>query len=173
MPKTKEQKQEILNSLKEKIKKQKSIVFVDFSKVKVKNLTELREKMKENGCEFKVAKKTLIQKAFNDFNPEIGDRIRELQGEIGLGFGYSDEVSPFRISGDFSKTEENFKVLGGLVGEQVFGAEQARALSELPTKQELLARMVSSIGAPISGLLNALQGNIRNLVYVLNAIKGR
>ncbi|MCK4354772.1 50S ribosomal protein L10 [Candidatus Parcubacteria bacterium] len=173
MAKTKEQKQEILNSLKEKIEKQKSIVFVDFSKIKVKNLTELRKKMGESDCEFKVAKKTLIQKAFQDSNPKMGDSVRDLQGEIGLGFGYSDEVAPFKISGDFSKTNENFKLLGGLIDEEIFGNEQAKTLSELPTKQELLAKMVGSIGAPISGFVNALQGNIRNLVYVLNAIKGR
>lgn len=173
MAKTKEQKQEILNDLKEKIEKQKSVVFMDFTKVNVKGLTELRKKMKESDCEFKVAKKTLIQKAFEGSSTKVGDSVREMQGEIALGFGYSDEVSVFKVSGDFSKTNENFKVLGGLIGDDVFGDDKAKVLSELPTKQELLARMVGSIGAPISGFVNALGGNIRNLVYVLNAIKGR
>jgi large subunit ribosomal protein L10 len=79
----------------------------------------------------------------------------------------------FKVSGDFSKTNENFKILGGLIGDDVFKDDKAKVLSELPTKQELLARMVGSIGAPISGFVNALGGNIRNLIYTLNAIKGR
>jgi large subunit ribosomal protein L10 len=173
MAKTKEQKQEILDDLKEKIAKQKSVVFTDFTKVNVKDLTELRKKMKESDCEFKVAKKTLIQKAFEDSNPKVGESVREMSGEIALGFGYSDEVSPFKISGDFSKKNENFKILGGLIGDDVFKDDKAKVLSELPTKQELLARMVGSIGAPISGFVNVLGGNIRNLIYTLNAIKGR
>ena len=173
MAKTKEQKQEILNNLKEKIEKQKSVVFMDFTKVGVKDLTELRMKMRESDCEFKVAKKTLIQKAFEGSKPEVGDKVREMQGEIGLGFGYSDEIAPFKVSGDFSKTNENFKILGGLISDDFFKDDQAKVLSELPTKQELLAKMVGSIGAPVSGFVSVLGGNIRNLVYTLNAIKGR
>ena len=173
MAKTKQQKQEILNGLKEKIQKQKSVVFMDFTSVNVKDLTEVRRQMKENDCEFKVAKKTLIQKAFQGFNQEIGDAVRNMSGEIAVGFGYSDQISPFKVSGDFSGKNENFKVLGGLIGDDFFSRDQAMALSKLPSRNEMLANVVGSISAPMSGFVNALGGNIRNLIYILNAIKGR
>ena len=167
MAKTKEQKQKILEELKEKTEKQKSIVFVDFSGLPVKDITELRKKMREKDCEFKVAKKTLIQWAFKKNNPEIGEKIRALQGEIALGFGYADEISPFKILGDFCKTQKNLKILGGLLDNEFLDAEQAVALSILPAKEEILARIVGSISAPISNFVNVLQGNIKGLIYVL------
>ncbi len=167
MPKTKEQKKEIVQDLKEKIKKQKSIVFVDFSGLKAKTINEIRKKMRENDSEFKVAKKTLMEIALGN------KEIKDLQGEIGIGFGFKDEVMPFKILGDFSQKEENLELLAGLIGEEFVDKEKAVAISKLPGREELLARMVGSVSAPISGLVNAMQGNIQNLVYVLTAIKGR
>lgn len=171
MPKTKEQKQQILDDLEEKFNKQKSVVFVDFSGLGVKDITELRKKMREKDCEFKVAKKTLIQGIFKKSEPEKGVKIRNLQGEIALGFGYTDEILPFKILGDFSKINQNLKLLGGLMGNEFLEANRAIAMSELPSKQELLAKLVGSVSAPISGFINTLQGNIKGLIYVLAKAK--
>ncbi len=171
MPLAREQKQQILDDLEEKFSKQKAMVFVDFSGLGVKDLTELRKKMREKDCEFKVAKKTLIQGAFKKSEPKIGEKIRELQGEIALGFGYTDEVLAFKILGDFSRINGNLKLLGGLMGGEFLEANRAIVISELPTKQELLAKMVGSVSAPISGFINTLQGNIKGLIYVLAKAK--
>ena len=170
---TKEQKQKKVNDLKEKIAKQKSIVFVNFTGLKVAEMTNLRKEMKAEDCEFKVAKKTLAYLALKDLDKEIAEKVKQLQGEIALGFGYKDEISPFKILGRFSKQSENLKILGGILENKFIEQEQAIALSKLPSKQELLAKMIASINAPVSGLVNVLQGNIRNLIYVLNAIKSR
>jgi len=170
---TKEQKQKNIKDLKEKVAKQKSMVFVDFTGLGVAKMTELRKEMKVEDCEFKVAKKTLVQLALKDFNKEIAEKVKELQGEIALGFGYKDEIAPFKILGKFSKQNESLKILSGTLEKEFIEQEQAIVLSELPSKQELLAKMVGSISAPVSGFTRVLQGNIRNLVYVLNAIKSR
>lgn len=167
MPKTKEQKKEILQDLKEKIKKQKSIVFVDFSGLKAETINEIRKKMRENDSEFKVAKKTLMEIALGN------KEIKDLKGEIGVGFGFKDEVMPFKILGDFSRKEENLELLAGLIGEEFIDKEKAVTISKLPGRNELLARVAGSISAPISGLVNALEGNIKSLIYTLNAIKSR
>ncbi len=170
---TKEKKEEIIQELKDKKKKQKAMVFVDFSGLGVKDLTNLRNKMKETGCELRVAKKTLIKLVFEDIGPEFAEKIKGLQGEIAVGFGYKDEIQPFKVLGDFSNTNKNIKVLGGVIGKEFLEVEQAIMLSKLPTKQELLARVVGSISAPLSGFVNVLQGNMRGLVYILSTIKGR
>ncbi len=171
MAKTKEQKQKILDELKEKIKKQKSMIFVDFSGLEVNAITELRKEMIEKNCEFKVAKKTFIEIALKDFKEDIAKKARELQGEIGIGFGYKDEIMPFKILGDFSKKQENLKLLAGLIGKEFLEQEQTIAISELPTREEILARIVGSISAPISNFVNVLQGNIKGLIYVLAKAK--
>jgi len=171
MPKTKEEKQKIVEELKEKIEKQKSIVFVDFSGLGVDTITELRKKMREKECEFKVTKKTLIEIALKGFKNDIAKKVRGLQGEIGIGFGYQDEIMPFKILGDFSKEQENLKLLAGLIGEEFLEKEKTIAMSELPTREEILTRIVGSISAPISNFVNVLQGNIKGLLSVLAKAK--
>ena len=164
------QKQKIIEDLKEKIKKQKSLVFADFSGLNVKDATELRKKMKIQDCELKIAKKTFIGLAFKDFNQAAGERIKKLQGEIVLGFGYKDEISPFKILGAFSKQNENLKILGGILENEFLEAEQALSLSELPTRQGLFQKLVAAMSAPISNFRNVLQGNIKSLLFAFNAI---
>ena len=165
---TKEQKQKIISELKEKISRQKAIVFADFTGIGVKELSRLRKEMKEKECEFKVAKKTLLKIAFKDKGIELPG---ELEGEIGLGFGFKDQILPFKILNKFSKETGTLKILGGLIEKEWIEKERTITLAELPTKEELLTRVVRGISAPISGLVNVLEGNLRGLVFVLSAIK--
>ena len=166
---TKVQKQKIISDLKEKVDRQKSIVFADFQGLKVKDLTQLRREMKKIDGELKVAKKTLISKVLQE--KKINFDVKKLSGQILLGFGYQDEISPFKTLYKFSKEHEKLKLLGGLVGQEIIEQEKAIFLGQLPAKEELLARIVASLAAPLSGIVNVLQGNIKGLVYVLSAIK--
>ncbi len=98
---TKTQKQEVLEDLKEKIAKQKAVVFVDFTGLKVKALSDLRKKIKAAGDEIKIAKKTLFGIAFKKAGFEFDSK--KLKGEIALVFGYKDEISPAKITNQFAK----------------------------------------------------------------------
>ena len=169
MPLTKAQKQEVIEDLKEKIDRQKAIIFADISGLKVKDLTSLRKLMKEKDCEAKVAKKTLLSLAFKE--KSIPFEPKKLAGEIILGFGYKDEVFPFKIFYEFSKEKENLKILGGLIGKEFFEKEKAIMLAQIPSREELLAKMIGSLKAPIAGLVNVFQGNLRSLIYILSTIK--
>jgi len=168
---TKAQKQKILDDLKDKVARQKAMVFADFKGLKVKDLSALRREMKKQKCELKVAKKTLISAALKANNFEVD--VKKLEGEIALGLGYQDETLPFRLLYEFSKKHENLKVLGGLFGQEIINKEKAIFLGQLPGREELLARLVGTMKAPVSGMVNVLQGNLRNLVYVLSQIKGQ
>lgn len=165
---TKAQKQKIINDLKEKIDRQKAIVFADFKGLKVKDLAGLRKEMKKQECELKVAKKTLISSAFKEKKIEVDPK--KLAGEIALGFGYQDELLPFKTLYKFSQEHESLKILGGLIGKDILNQEKANELGQLPSRDELLARLVGSIRAPISGMINVLQGNIKGLIVALNAM---
>lgn len=165
---TKVQKEKVINDLKEKIERQKAVVFAVITGLKVKDLSNLRKDMKKKGCELKVAKKTLISSAFKQ--KKIDVNTKKLEGEIVLGFGYKDEVLPFKTLYEFSRNNENLKILGGLIGNELLEKEKAIELGQLPTREELLSRLVGSVSAPISGLVNVLQGNIKGLVCALSAI---
>ena len=171
MPKTKEQKKEILKNLEEKISQQKATVFLDFTGLGVKKMTELRRTAKKENCELKVAKKTLIQLAVKTKNPDAGDTVRKLGGELAMVMGYGDEISPFRISQDFAKDNKELKILGGLFEEEFIDQEKALQLAKLPSREELLAKLLSSIQAPVSNFVYTLKGNVSSIVSVLNAIK--
>ena len=168
MPLTHQQKQAIIDGLKEKIEKQKAMVFVDFAGTKVKDISKLRSELREEDCEFKVAKKTLLKIAFQK---EGLDFPQKIEGEVGVGFGFNDEISPFRILNEFSKELKGLKILGGIVGKELIDGEKAAFLAVLPCKNELLAKMVGGISAPLSGLAGVLRGNMRNLICLLGAIK--
>ncbi|MDO8601129.1 MAG: 50S ribosomal protein L10, partial [bacterium] len=118
MPLTKEEKKQIIEELKEKIDRQKSIVFADFTGLEVKDLSNLRKKIKKQNGELKVAKKTLISLALKEKN--IKFNAKQLQGEVVMGFGYKDEISPFKIIYDFSKVNDKLKILGGLIAGEFY-----------------------------------------------------
>lgn len=166
---TKEQKQKIVEELKENLNKQKAMVLVAFEGLKAKELFDLREKLKEANCLFIVAKKTLLDIAFKekklDFNKE------KLEGEVALIFSFGDEISPARIAYQFSQINENLKILGGFFENKFIEKERVLELAKIPTRQELLARIIGSISAPVSNFANVLQGNIKGLIYVLKQVK--
>ena len=155
---TKTQKQKIINDLKEKIAGQKAMVFAAITGLKVKDLASLRKKMKEKDGELKVAKKTLISLVFKEKKIEIDPK--KLEGEIAVGFGYQDEISPFKTLYDFSKENENLKILGGLIGKEFLEKEKAIELGQLPSREELLARLFFTAKSPFLGFHNILQRSL-------------
>lgn len=171
MPKNKIQKQEILRNLSEKIKKSKSVVFVGFNALTVKDNETLRAQLRKENSEYYVAKKTLMNIAFKD---QIADlNVREMDGKLAVIFSYEDEVAPAKILGNFRKDkerEDRIFFLGGILENKLITKDEVEALAKLPSKQELYGRLVGSLNSPVSGFVNALAGNLRNLVYVLKAV---
>jgi len=174
MPKTKLQKQEILRTLEKKIKKAKSIVFTEFNSLGVKDNEELRNNLREADSEYTVAKKTLLDIAFKEEKIENLD-IKSFKGKIAAVFGYEDEVAPAKIVDEFqNKNEENkekVKLVAGILENKFLNTAEVTALAKLPSKEELYAKIVGSLNAPISGFVNVMAGNIRGLVNVLKAIE--
>jgi len=171
MAKTKEQKKQILQDLTEKINKAKSIIFTSFNALGVKENEELRNKLRAENSEYFVIKKTLLNLALKDINIKDLD-VKKLEGQIAVVFGYDDEVAPARVVGDFrKKNEDKINFVGGILEGKLLLKDEVTALAKLPGKQELYAKLVGSINAPVFGFVNALAGNLRNLVCVLKAIE--
>jgi len=167
---TKNRKKEVIKELEEKAKNSKAVVFADYSGLTVNDLNSLRGQLREHEADFKVAKKTLVNLAFKNAGLKNVE-TKNLAGQMGIAFGMSDEVAPAKVLNKFAKTNPNLKILGGVLEGVFIAADQVLALAKLPSREELLAKVVGSLAAPMSGLLNVFQGNTRNLVYALNAIK--
>ncbi len=169
MPQTKAQKQKVLEDLREKIAEQKAIIFVGFTGLKVKDMSELKKRLRKIDAKLKVAKKTLANIVFKE--KKMNFEKEKLKEEVAFIFGFKDEISPAKIAYQFSKENPSLKILGGFIENKLKTADEIITLAQLPTKEELLAKLVRSIQAPISNFVYALNYNIKGLVYLLSAIK--
>jgi len=173
MPKSKQQKEEILRDLKNKISKAKSVIFTSYDSLSAEENNLLRKNLKAENSEYYVAKKTFFELAFKDKKIE-SLKPRGFKGKVAAVFGYGDEVSPAKVVDEFKKTHENtIEFVGGILEDKYIDSEAVSKLAKIPSREELYAKLVGSLNAPISGFVNALAGNLRNLVYVLNAIKNK
>ncbi len=169
MPKSKQQKKEILESLIEKLENSKAVTFFGFQGLKVKEIEELRKTCRENNLDYLVTKKTLLKIALDKLGVEISDP-EVFAGEVAAVFS-PDEVLGAKVVSKFAKSHEAVVLKGGILERKIIGQKDVMGLAKLPGKEELLAKMVGSIKAPVNGLVNVLAGNLRGLVQVLNAIK--
>lgn len=170
MAKTRKEKEDFIKDFNDKLQQAKSIVFVHFDGLKVKEIEELRKLFRAEKIDYVVAKKTLLKKAFEKAGIENYDPAT-FEKEVGVAFGIEDEVAPARIIQQFSKNHEALQAFGGVLENSFVGQEKVIELSRLPSKEELLAKVVGTINAPVSGFVNVLAGNLRKLVYVLSAVK--
>ena len=168
MPKSFEQKQTIVASLKDKLSRQKANVFLDFKGVDSKTLFKLRDELKAARCGLLVMKKTLLKKALGLLGQrDVYKKVSEVEGQLALAFGFEDEVVPAKICRKIQKENEQLKILGGVFGGQYWGKEKMLELAELPPRNELLGRLVGSLQAPVRNFVYVLNGNIKGLMTVL------
>ncbi len=171
MPKSKQQKQVISRDITERLQKAKAVVFTSFTNLGVKENEALRNSLVEKDSEYYAAKKTLLKRALSDMKVE-GVETAELTGQVAVTFGYGDEVAAAKVIADFQKNNEGkIEFLGGILENRYIDARAVAALATMPSKQELYAKVVGSINAPVSGFVNVLAGNLRSLVRVLSAIE--
>ena len=169
MPLNKAQKKKIIDDLKEKVEKQKILFFVDLKGLKVKDLSNLKKRLKKVDSQLKVSKKTLLDLALKE--KKIGLDVKKLEGEVAVIFGFKDEILPAKTAYQFSLENKNLKIIGGYFAGKFVETEEMIAFSQLPTKNELLARLVGSVSAPISNFVQVLNANIKGLLQVLTQIK--
>lgn len=153
-----EKKKEVVKEIQEKFANAKSVVLSDYRGLNVAETTELREKFREAGVEYKVYKNNLVKLAVKgtDFEGITAD----LTGPNAIAFGYEDPVVPAKVIKDFAKEHENLSLKTGIIEGEYFGAEKMLKIAEIPSKDELIVRFLSSIKSPVN-----------NFVYLLNNIK--
>lgn len=155
--------------LKDLLSSSKGAVLVDYCGLTVAEDTELRSKMREAGVKYMVAKNTFIRIAAKEAGVEGLDSY--LEHNTAVAFSAEDPVAPAKILNDFSKDHKALEIKAGILDGKVIALDEVKALAELPSRDELLAKLVGSMQAPISGLVNVLQGTIRNFVYTLEAVR--
>lgn len=166
----KSQKTELIASVAAKAKGSKALVFANFKGVSVKDITTLRRSLRETGSSWQVLKKTLLNRALD----EVGVKVdaRALDGQVGVAFSV-DEVAAAKTIADFIKAHKDstLSIVGGSLGSEALSVEAVKALAKLPSKDELRAKLVGTLQAPIAGFVRTLSGNLTGLVRVLGAVR--
>lgn len=142
----------------EKLKSAQSVVVVDYRGFTVAEVTDLRNKCRAAGVEYRVYKNTLVEKAAEELN--ISGLESHLSGPSAFAFSTTDVVTPAKIVNDFIKARKKGTIKGGIVDGVVSDDKTMLTLAELPPKEVLLARLVGTLNAPIT-----------KFVVALNAIK--
>ena len=167
-------KQAVVAQLKEQLESAKGVVLTSYKGLTVAQDTELRRELREAGVSYHVVKNTMLRIAAKEAGIE---GIEEhLEGTTAFAFSTEDAVAPAKVICGFIKKNklEDAEVLTvkvGMVEGKVIGVDEVKALAALPSREELIAKLLGSMNAPISNTVNVLQGVIRNAVYVLEAIR--
>ena len=170
MPKTRTQKEEAVQSYTQKLGAAKSVVFTDYQGLTMAQLSGLRRKLEETEAEFTITKNSLLDLSLKQAQlPEPPEEVKT--GPTATLFSFGDEVSPIKILTKALSDAQIGKIKGGFLGEQFLDSFAITRLAGLPGKQELRGQVVSTITAPLSGIVGVLQANIRNLVYALDQIR--
>ena len=166
---TKQRKQEIVSELVEKFRNASGFYLVDFAGMKVSDSIRIRREFKKLSVDYRVAKNTLIQLAMKEVGEyQIPSEV--FTGQTAIIFGYSDPVSPAKtLKEQIDKfTKPLFK--GAYIDGQFFDDKQLKKIASLPTKQDMMASIVGSLHAPISGIVDSINVVMRDLASVIEEV---
>jgi large subunit ribosomal protein L10 len=154
--------------LTEKLQKSEGLILADFSGLTVAEVNELRSKCREQGVEFRVVKNRLARRAATA--AELGNLDELFTGPTAIAFGFESPVEPAKVLAEFAKQNEKVEIKGGLLEGKVISLAEVKALSELPSREELLAQIARTFNAPTQSFVNVLQGTVAAFVRALNAV---
>ncbi len=168
MPQPRAVKEQIVQDLTTRLKETESIYLTDLTGLDVGEVTELRSQLRAESVECRVIKNTLTRLAVaNAGLPDLGET---LDGPTALVLS-NDPVAPAKVIINFGKDHEDRpRIKGGFLTGEIIDAAQAQTLSKLPGRDELIAKTVSGIAAPITGLVFTLSGVLSSLVRTVSAV---
>jgi large subunit ribosomal protein L10 len=164
-----ESKKQFVEALKQRLEKSKVVILTDYKGLDVEAMTELRSKLREASVEYQVIKNTMLRRASE------GTGVEAIQGEFkgpsAIALSVDDPVAPAKILTEFAKTNPKLEIRVGVLEGKVLDLASIKALSDLPSREELLAKVLSAMIAVPTSLVTALSDVPRRMVNVLQAIK--
>jgi len=162
------EKQELVKALAEKLDGSVAGVLVDYKGTDVTTDTEMRRKMREAGVEYAVIKNTMLR--FATAETGLADLHQFLEGPTALAIHTEDPVAAAKVVYAYVGKDKPMQVKAGYVDGKVITAGEVEALSKLPAKDVLVAQVLGTMIAPVTGLATVLNANIRGLAVALQAI---
>ena len=166
---TKAFKSEKIDAIKAKVEKAQVAVITEYKGYSVEEITNLRRALQKEGGDYMVTKNTLTKIAVKgtEFEP-LTDLMK---GPIAIAFGFEDQVSPAKVVSNFIKETKKGEILGAVLEGNLLSASEAKALANLPSKEELYAKMLGSLKSPASGVTLGINGVLAALTRAVAAVR--
>ncbi len=163
-----DEKQQVVETLTREIGQATNAFLIEFKGITVPQVTELRKQVRESGSSYVVVKNTLALIALKD-SPMI--ELREkFTGETAVAYNSGDPVALAKALSKFAKDVPAVHFKGAMLDGQVVAAAQIDTIANLPSREELVAKLLFVLQSPIRGLVTVLQANIRNIAVVLDQV---
>ena len=155
--------------IKEKIDKAQVAVVSEYTGLSVEEITKLRRELQKEGGDYMVTKNTLAKIAIKGTPYEV--LAETLKGPIAIAFGFTDQVAPAKVLSKFIKDTKKGEIIAAAMDGQLMSAEEAKALANLPSREELYAKMLGCINSPASGIANSVNAVMSSLVRAVAAVR--
>ena len=166
---TKAFKSEKIDAIKSKIEKAQVAIITEYKGFSVEEITNLRRELQKDGGDYMVTKNTLAKIAVKGTDYEA--LTEKLTGPVALAFGFSDPVSPAKAVTKFIKETKKGEIIGAVLDGKLLSVDETKALANLPSKEELYAKMLGSINSPASGLVGCVNGVMASLTRAIAAVR--
>jgi len=164
-------KMEKVKYLESKFKDSSAIYFTNYSGMSVTQATKIRNKFTEQNVEFLVSKNTITKIGAKNAGFQEGMFDEILTGQIAIAYAQDDPSAPAKVIKDFSKENDCLEVVGLLIDGELFEPSKYKQLADLPSKEELLTKLVLTLNSPITKFASSLNSVMSKFVTALNGIK--
>ncbi|MDO8494841.1 MAG: 50S ribosomal protein L10 [Deltaproteobacteria bacterium] len=164
-----ETKKEIVETLKSQVTSAKAIIFAKNKGLKVSEVSSLRKTLAKEKSTMRVVQNRLLRRVLKEVGIEGLDKM--IEGPTTMTASQTDPISPAKILVDFMKENEKLDLKGGYAFGQVLTAEKIKELSKIPSKEEMIAKILGCLQNPARSIVNVMAALPRSLVTVLSAIR--
>lgn len=163
-----DEKAEVVKDLKNAFEESAGLILVDFRGINALDITELRRRVRESGSEYRVVKNTLAIRAAEE-TPVAG--LKDFfKGPTAIAYTPEDAVSLAKVLKEFAKENAGMSFKAGVVDGKAISVEQVSDLAEMPSREELLSKLLFLLNAPLTRFATALQSPLRNLASLLSQL---
>jgi large subunit ribosomal protein L10 len=166
-----DEKKKNVEELKDKFSKSKVVIVTDYKGLDVKTINSLRRELRESQVEYRVVKNTLLIRAAE--NTDLAMIQDNFKGPSAVAISYDDPIAPAKVLTDFAKDHEQLDIKAAVMEGRTLDLEAIRALSKLPSREEIIGRLLFVMTGVPTGLVRALSDIPRRLLNVLGAVKNQ
>jgi large subunit ribosomal protein L10 len=162
------EKTELIESMHKNFAESGSVIVLSFNGINVPDITDLRQKIRDTEASYEVVKNTLAMLAAE--GTPVGEIKDQFTGPTAVAYTSKDPVSLAKVLKDFLKTHPGMSFKAAILEGQPIDQTQVESLAEMPSREELLSKLLFLLNAPLTKLASALQSPVRNLAIVLSEL---